>query len=228
MSKYLVGSPESVSFLEMARMESGRNAMLGDPEVFDSSVRPDINASHIALGEATKKVEALVADPTRTDVQKHAAAKKLADSVVDRLGKAKAAIVARSESLRTDTISKADSALGPRSDRGALHSEVRGWVREQARSSEGLTAIRAELNDSDDLASVLYHSPRFLLGLPESAFETLRMEALESRRPELYANLSASVHLERLAAKYEAAIKKVPHAFYNPELAKAASKRVEV
>jgi hypothetical protein len=228
MEKQLVNSPDAVNFLEMARIDSGLNAMLGDPEVFDVGVKPDLVASHIALRDGAKKVSALVGDPTRSEPQKHEAAKKVADSVVDRLTKAKAAIVEQSKRLNSDGLSAADSALGPRSDRGHLHSEIRTWVREQARSSEGLNVIREAMEGSDDLAAVLWHSPRFLLGLPENTADILRFEALESRRPELYAKLSASANLEKLAGRYDAAILKVRTSFYNPEQAKAASKRVEV
>jgi len=91
-SKYLVKSPDASSFLDTAQIDSGLSAMLGDPKATDAHVAPDIQSAHITLREAAKKVAALVNDPTRTEVQKHVAAKELADKVTAHLQKSKAAI----------------------------------------------------------------------------------------------------------------------------------------
>ena len=118
--------------------------------------------------------------------------------------------------------------LGPRSESGVLHSEIRSWVREQAKTPEGMLQVKKAMVDNDDVAAVLWHSPSFLVGLAPSVHEGLRLEALQSRKPELYANLSNSVGLAKLAGKYEAAIRKVAPSFYTPSLAEQASKRVEI
>ncbi|WP_242361886.1 hypothetical protein [Anaeromyxobacter sp. SG17] len=227
MSKYLVGSPQSADFLDMAQLESGLNAMLGDPKS-DEHVGPDIQGARIALRVAVSKVVALVKDPTRTEVDKHAAAQKLAATAADKLGKVKTAIEQRSKHLEGEALRMADIEFGPKLERGAIQSEIRGWVREQAKTSEGLAAIREAMKENDDVAATLWHSPRFLLGLAESVHGTLRFEALESRKPQLFADISKSINLGKLAAKYEGAIRKVHTSFYNPEVAAQAAKRVEV
>ena len=225
---YLVRSPDATSFLDTAQLDSGLNAFLGDPKAIDANVAPDVASAHMVLKDAAKKVAALVNDPTRTETAKHAAAKQLAEKVTAHLEKSKAAIEQQAEKLRQQSVVQAELELGPKSERAGLQSEIRAWIREQAKDPAGLPAIKAAAADNPDVASVLWHSPRFLLGLAESTHEAMRMEALQSRRPDLYANLSNSVGLVKLAAKYEAAIKKVAPSFYTPSLAEQASRRVEI
>lgn len=123
---------------------------------------------------------------------------------------------------------QAELHLGPKPDRSALQSEIRSWVREQAKDPGNLPAIRAAMAENDDVASVLWHSPSFLVGLAPRVHENIRLEALQSRKPDLYSSLSNSVGLSKLAGKYEAAIRKVATSFYVPSLADQASKRVVI
>lgn len=227
-AKYLVKDPNATSFLDTAQIDTGLSAMLGDPKATDAQVAPDVQSAHIALREAAKKLSALVNDPTRTEVQKHAAAKELSQKVANHLEKSKAAIEQQAEKLKATAMAQAELHLGPKPDRSALQSEIRSWVREQAKDPGNIPAIRAAMADNDDVAAVLWHSPSFLVGLAPSVHENLRLEALQSRKPDLYTSLSNSVGLSKLAGKYEAAIRKVATSFYNPELAAQASKRVEI
>lgn len=227
-SAYLVKDPAATSFLDTAQIDTGLSAMLGDPKALDASVAPDVQSAHITLREAAKKIAALVGDPTRTEVQKHHAAKQLADKVTNHLEKSKAAIEQQAEKLKTTALAQADLHLGPRSESGVLHSEIRSWVREQAKTPEGLLQVKQAMADNDDVAAILWHSPSFLVGLAPSVHEGLRLEALQSRKPDLYTSLSNSVGLSKLAGKYEAAIRKVAPSFYTPSLAEQASKRVEI
>lgn len=226
--QYLVNSPDAINFLDSAQLDSGLSAMLGDPKAIDAHVAPDVQSAHIVLKEAAKKIAALVDDPTRTPTAKHDAAKQLAQKVTTHLEKSKAALEAHAEKLKASALAQADLHLGPRSESGVLHSEIRSWVREQAKTPEGLLQVKKAMGDNDDVAAVLWHSPSFLVGLAPSVHEGLRLEALQSRKPELYANLSNSVGLAKLAGKYEAAIRKVAPSFYTPSLAEQASKRVEI
>lgn len=227
-SAYLVKDPAATSFLDTAQIDTGLSAMLGDPKALDASVAPDVQKAHIVLKDAAKKIAALVGDPTRTEVQRHHAAKQLAEKVTSNLEATKASLEAHAEKLKASALAQADLHLGPRSESGVLHSEIRSWVREQAKTPEGLLQVKQAMADNDDVAAVLWHSPSFLVGLAPSVHEGLRLEALQSRKPDLYANLSNSVGLAKLAGKYEAAIRKVAPSFYTPSLAEQASRRVEI
>jgi ribosomal protein L32E len=225
---YLVNDPASTEFLDMTAVDHGLSAMLGDPDAVDKFVGADIQGAHIELRHAVKKLTGLVSDPTRNEVQKHDAAKRLATQVTERLSKTKATLEKRAQELGSCAIADADFALGPKSEKAGLHSEIRDYLLDQTRRPDGLSKVREALAESPEVAAVLWHSPRFLTGLPAESFETMRMEALKSARPDLYANLSNSIGLTKLAAKYETVIGKVSRSFFNPTLAGQANKRVEV
>src|SRR5690606_13352775 len=133
--------------LDTARVSSGLNALLGDPARYSASVGPEIVSSQMTVKDAANKVIALVDDPTRTDVQKHLAAKQLAEKVTTHLGKAKKAITNEAEKLKTNALNEANQQLGPRGDRGSLYSEIRDWIREQAKDAANIKIGRASCRE---------------------------------------------------------------------------------
>ena len=225
---YLVNDPAAVDFLDLANVPSGLNAYLGDPDKSDPMIGADIKGAQIELQHAVKKLQGLAVDPTRTEVDRHIAGKKLASRVIERLTATKTAIEKRAKELESSAIADANFALGPRADKAGLHSEIRDFLLDHARRPDGLAKIREALAESSEMASVLWHSPRFLTGLSEASFETLRVDALKSVRPDLHANISNAIGLTKLAEKYVTAIGKVTRSFYNEQMAKQATRRVEV
>jgi hypothetical protein len=225
---YLVNDPAAVDFLDLANVPSGLNAHLGDPDNTDPMLGADIKGAQIELQYAVKKLQGLTVDPTRTEVDRHIAAKKLATKVIDRLAATKTAIEARAKELESSSLREADSVLGPRADKAGLHSEIRDYLIEVNRKSDGLEKTRAALAESPEVAAVLWHSPRFLTGLPGESHDLMRIEALKSARPDLHTNLSNAIGLTNLAAKYKTAIGKVSRSFYNEQMASQAKRRVEV
>lgn len=226
-SRFLVNTEGANSFMELAMTETGGKAFLGDAEQHDSQVGPDITAAHIALRQSASKVAALVEDPTRTEVQKHEAARQLADRAVTQLTKTKAAIEARAESLWATGVTQAELHFSPKADRGSLDSEIRTYLREQASKDDGMSKIREAMKDKN-VAAVVYHSPSFLLNMNEANHTKLRFEVVERHVPDVYKMMTDSVALRELPAKYDKAISSVRKSFYNSALAEKAKLRVEV
>jgi hypothetical protein len=224
----LVNTPAAQEFLGLLHTESGLNSILGVPDHADEYVRPAMLTARFALEGAAKTVTALASDPTRTEVDKHQAAKKVADSVTAKLEAARVALTERADYLTREAMREADRHLGPKVERGALQSEIRSWVREMAKTSDGLPKIRAAMKASPDAAAVIWHSPSFLAGLPPNIHEELRFEALEASRPDLYAQLSSAASLEHVADKMQRAARRVHSTFYSHAIADQANKRVEV
>ncbi len=99
-------------------------------------------------------------------------------------------------------------------------------MREQAKTPEGMLS---EAGDGGQRRCCRVLCTRLVLvGLAPRVHEGRRLEALHSRKPDLYTSLSNSVGLSKLAGKYEAAIRKVAPSFYTPSLAEQASRRVEI
>ena len=149
------------------------------------------------------------------------------DCTVAQLAKSKAAIEARAESLYNTGLTQAQMQFAPSAERGALDSEIRAYIREQAGKGEGLMKIRQAMEDKA-VAAVVFHSPSFLLDIAPENHTKLRFEATERHVPAAYKMMTDSVALRELPAKYDKAINSVRTSFYNPALAAKAKLRVEV
>lgn len=79
-----------------------------------------------------------------------------------------------------------------------------------------------------EVASVLYQSPHFLIGLADEVRLNLVAEGIDKHAPKAGKLLADADALSALAIKYGHVAKAVPRAFYNPALADQAALRVEV
>lgn len=224
---YLVNTDDSQRFLSMASTEAGSRALLGDAEAFPTAA-PYMTKAQIEIRAAITKIAALAKDPTRTDVQRHAAARELANRTVETLESAANNIAQQAERMTQGAQAQADSNFAPNIARGQLDSEIRNWIREQAKSPEGMANIKKQAMSNSDVAAVVWHSPDFLLNITPSVSGELRFEVLAKHYPNTYADLSNGVMLGELPKKYANAVRDVRRFFYNPALAEKIALRVEV
>ncbi len=224
----LVQSEAASSFLSLAATETGRKAFLGDPEKYESGVGPDITNAGIALRDGVETIGRLLNDATRNEVQRHEAAGVVAARTVEALQKAKAAIESRAEILFSDGAAQAEREFTPRASHASLESEIRAYIREQAKQPDGPAKVRAAMLESKDVAAVIFHSPGFLVGINAETHSKLRYEAAEKWVPEAYKRMTDSVALRELAPKFDKAAASVRNSFYNPSLAAKASTRVQI
>ena len=224
----LVHTEAASSFLQLAGTDAGRAAFLGDESQLDSGVGSNIVKAKIALRDSAQKVSALVIDPTRTEVAKHEAAQQLAARTIATLTETKAAIESRAETLYDDGVAQAEREFAPRASHSSLESEIRGWIREQASKADGMPKIRAAMLESKDVATVIFHSPGFLVGISNETHIKMRFDATERWLPDAYKRMTDSIALRELAPKYDKAINSVRSSFYNGAIAAQASKRVEI
>ena len=225
---FLINTEAAQSFMQLAMTETGCKAFLGDAEQFDSAVGPDITASNIALRQAVEKVFALGDDPTRNEVQKHEAAQYLAGQTIAQIEKAKAAIDRRAETLYHDGLTKAEILFAPEQNRGQIDSEIRAYIREEAKKTNGVARVRQLMTEDRNVAAAVYHSPQFLLGIEDSLHTRLRFEAIERHYPETYKSMTDSVALRDLAPRYERTIRSIRTSFANGSIAAQASRRVSL
>ena len=224
----LVKTPEAAKFMQMVSTKSGRKALLGDRTKYSSAIYNDVTFSHGAVREGLAKVAALANDPTRTEVQKQDAAKQVADKTVSVLQRAKASIENASATMQRQASEMIEEQFKADPNRAAIHSEIRVWIREQAVQSDGITKIREAMKSNSEVTAVLYHSPHFLLGLPEKIRKNIIVDGIEAHQPSAYAMLEHSGELTALAAKYPRAIQGVESSFYVSAIAEQAKLRVEI
>lgn len=228
MAQHLVNTDAAADFLSLAMTDVGPVAFLGDAEAFESGVAADIQMANIALRDGASKVVALTKDETRTEVARHAVAEKVANSVIGQLTKTKAAIEAKAESLGYLGQAQASALFSPKDGRAALDGEIRSWIRESMKTADGISEVMAAARSDGNVAAVIYHSPRFLLGLSNETHASLKFDAIKRFAPEAYAHIENSGKLFDLAPRYDRVMQKVRMNFYNQTLADKAKLRVEV
>lgn len=224
---YLVNTEDSQRFLGMASTETGSRALLGDAEAFPAA-GAHMTKAQIELRNAVSKVAALANDPTRTPVQQHAAARELANRTIETLQSSANGIARQSEMMIENAQARANSSFAPRPGHDALNSEIRRWIAEQAKTPEGLMNIRKQMERSEDVAAVIWHSPDFLLNINSDVCETLKYEALQQHYPDIYSDFVAGHMLRDMPKKYQSVIRNVGRFFFNAALAEQVSRRVEI
>lgn len=127
-----------------------------------------------------------------------------------------------------DGAAQAEREFTPRASHASLESEIRAYIREQAKQPDGPANVRAAMLASKDVAAVIFHSPGFLVGINADTHSKLRYEAAERWVPEAYKRMTDSVALRELAPKFDKAAASVRNSFYNPAVAAKASTRVQI
>jgi hypothetical protein len=222
----LVQTPEATELFSMP--DTARKLILGDPGKFEGTAEHTIVAAHNVVGDAMVKISALREDKTRNDVQRHAAAKVIADRTLAALEDARGRIDAEGKRLQREATDTINESFGSDPNRAAIQSEIRGWIREQAKTPKGITKIREAMKANAEVGAILFHSPHFLLGLADSVRDNMMMDAIETHLPKAHAKLEKGMALCDLSNKYPAAITKVRRAFFNGAIAAQAASRVEV
>ena len=100
----LVNTPEANEFVDNAKLETQRNSMLGSLNRFRNDFKDDpeiynrVSACHQVLHRAAETITRLASDGSRNEVEKHAAAKKVADDTIVQLDNTRQSLLGLSES----------------------------------------------------------------------------------------------------------------------------------
>ncbi|MDT8759221.1 hypothetical protein MZO42_10980 [Sphingomonas psychrotolerans] len=226
MLKALVTTNTAQDFLRTMNTAVGRKAHLGDPAKHQV-VLNSITAAHTAIEGGVETLARLADDPTRSEPEKHDAARVIATRTIEALERSRANIGANATKIEREATEAIEAQFAPNPNRAGIESEIRDWVRERAKAGD-VAAIKEEAKRTPEVAAVLYHSPRFLLGLAKETHESFVIDAIETHAPKQYAAITESGELMRLAERYSPIIKSVRSSFYNQALADTAKRRVEV
>lgn len=228
MAKFLVSNPNATKFLDLASTNAGRKAYLGDASKYPVVAQGYITAAIKALGDGVAKVAALAADETRNDVQRHAAARTIANNVVTSLESARTNLAIIGERLLQEATDEINTTFQPSISRAAFDAENMRWIREQIQHPEGILKIKQAAMDDVNIANVIFNASPFALGMAVELHSSLKFQLTERHAPEAYKNAEQAVEVTVLAGKYEKAIAKVQGAFYEPAKADKAATRVDV
>lgn len=223
----LVSEQFATEWIETHRTESQRRASLGDYEALPPELRESVVRAHNALVGGLEKIEGLVRDPTRTPVSKHAVARDVANKARGTIEKSASEIAATAASFEQTAHEMVVERFEVDPKRASIQSEIRGWIRETAKGEMGLATIRKAMNESVEVAAVLYHSPNFLLGLAQEVRASMVADGIEKYVPKAATMMADSERSKGLAIKYGHVSNAMKRSFYNSALADQASLRVE-
>ncbi len=223
----LVYDPASQELLGKGMLPTFLNLRLGNPSKFEPEVAAAVKRARDALVDGISKVTRLAGDESRTEAERHHAARTVANKTNAVLTASHNIIESRANTLRTDAMTKIENAFQTSLERQAIHSELRAYIRELAGKGD-IPAVR-ELMENYEAASVVAHSPRVLLGMAPKVHDSLYVHAVERHLPQEFAQLEQADTINVLAAKYPVAAREVNSAFYNNMLAERyTATRVEV
>lgn len=226
MLKALVTTNTAQDFLRTMNTTVGRKAHLGDPSKHQV-VLNSITAAHTAMEGGIETLGRLADDPTRSEPEKHDAARVIATRTIEALERSRTTIAANAAKIERDATEAIDAQFAPNPNRAGIEGEIRAWVRERAQAGD-VAAIKEQAKTTPEVAAVIYHSPRFLLGLAKDTHESFMVDIIETHAPKQYAAITESGELMKLAERYSPIIKSVRSSFYNQALADTAKRRVEV
>lgn len=223
----LVNDPMADAFRNRHSTNSGMKATIGDPDKHEGPIRAAINNAHNAAREVLAKVAKLPGDETRTEVAKHHVASQIFAKGEAVILQSQATIQATAEALEAEAVAEMKNGFETDTARAAIHTEIRAWIRDQAKAKDGLSTIRKAMNNSFEVAAVICHSPPFLLGLADEPLGNMMEEALRRWKPEANAKLDRAVELKALAKKYTGFVKGLGASSFNPTVAAKWNNRVD-
>lgn len=226
MLKLLVQSEPAQEFVRTMGTAIGRKTFLGD-HARHPAVMNFVTASHTAMEAAIEKLKGLADDPTRSEPEKHVAGRTLANRLIATLEGSQGSIVGTAKKMAREATEAVELQFAPNPLRAGLESEIRVWVREEAKAGN-VASIRKRLEQNPEVAAVIYHSPEFLLALAEEVHANFKADAVEKHAPTHYKAIEESLAIDKAAEHYPMVIKSVRMSFYNNAIADKAKLRVEV
>lgn len=226
MLKTLVPGEPARKFLSTMSLPSGRKTYLGD-HGRHPAVMNFVTAAHTAMEYAVAKLAALNEDATRSEPERHDAARTLASRLIATVEGSHKSIIATARKMADDAAEAVEAQFAPNPNRAGLDAEWRAWVREEAKAGN-VVAIKQELERNPEVAAVIYHTHPKLLGLAEETHGNFKADVVEKHAPAQFKAISESLDIEKMAEHYPMVVKSIRSSFYNNAIADKAKSRVEV
>ncbi|MCB2095727.1 MAG: hypothetical protein KDE11_15095 [Rhodobacteraceae bacterium] len=220
--------PSRANTIQNLRTNTWLRIKLGDPEKLPS-VKNDLEALFSKVTATTEKAQKLAGDRTRNKAQQHMAAHELAVQLSSDLRRHAQIFGKKANELKDDGQAVADEILGPRDQYGYLQSEIRGWIRDQIKTPEGMQKVSNAYKVDLQVASTIYSSPSFLMDMTDQLHSNMRLKAVELFAPSGFKLLNEGVELADKVQNYERVVGDVHSSYYSHEVVEAAqASRVEV
>jgi hypothetical protein len=223
----LVQSQAATKFIQNMSLPTFRKVELGDPLKF-ANVNAPVSTAHDAIKSGVEILARLAQDKTRSEPERHEAARTVATRVAAVLQQSQAAIAGTAQRLGEQAMAMVEERFAPKEGRGAIESDIRTWIRETVKLPDGMAQIRQAVTTNSEIAAVVFHSPFQLLGVSEDARRELIRKASITFLPKASALAEEAAELAEMAERYPQVIRSVHASFYNNAVAEQAKTRVEI
>lgn len=219
-----IGNPDS---LISHMSEVNLRARLGDPDKLLSASSAIRSAQDMTAKNAGIIYHRLPADLTRPSApEKHAVARELTQTTQAMLRVTAATIRDKAAVLAQRGQERADRALGLSNDR--LETEIRAYIRDAVKTAEGMAEVSNLSRSNTKVASVIYDSPHFLLGIGTDLAQKMKLDMVEHWAPDAWADLEECADLRRVLPNYAKVEAEIGSTWYNPQLAAQIDTRVQI
>lgn len=218
-----VGNPDAlISHMSQVALR----ARLGDPDRLTAASTSISTAIEFVLRNA-ELVSKLPGDMTRPSApEKAAAARELAHRSMAMLRITASTLKDKSKALSDRSQEEARRALGLSNDR--LESEIRQYISTSVKTADGMAEVSKLARSNAKVASVIYGSPHFLLGLSSDLANKMKFEMIEHWCPDAYADMEMVAELERVIPGYDRLEREIGSTWFSPALAAQADTRVNI
>jgi hypothetical protein len=226
----LVKTPQALQTMQFLSTDSGRKAMLGDWSKFDAAPGTKLAKLHYAVDDAVKRVSALEWDKTRSEPQRHQAARKIAEAVVAEITKTRAELKTYTDNETNAAMAEIDRALAPSIDTAAqvVRSEIRAFVLSKKGDPDFIGELRGLVESDLRFATAIFEAPAALSGISPERMNTLRMNAALAHAPEASERVRVASEIAGLDRSLASVAMEIPRSFYSPGVEAGMQTRVEV
>lgn len=229
----LVKTPQALQTMQFLSTDSGRKAMCGDWTKYDAVPGTKLAKLHYAIDDAVKRVSGLEYDKTRSEPQRHQAARKISEAVVAEISKTRAELKQWADAETNAAMAEIDRALSPDIGTAAqvLRSEIRQFVRASLtgdKAAEFTVELRGLVESDLRFATALFEAPAALSGISPERMNTLRMNAALAHAPEASERVRVASEIAGLDRSLASVAMEIPRSFYSPGVEAGMQTRVEV
>lgn len=227
-SKFSLNTDEySVNFLTSHQLETSLRLSFGDHEKFTGKAHDAIVKGRNSFVTGTDDIQLIIKDESRTDVQKHALAKEVAERTNKGLEASAATLNSLASGMNSEAKELVDEAFAPDAMRSHYELRIVDWVSEKAKAGD-ITAIRKAIGESREVAAVIYSAPEFLLGLAGEVRLNLVADGIERHAPKAFKLMDEAQALAAIAIKHRQMTKQVDRSFYMKAIADKIATRFEL
>ena len=174
--------------------------MCGDWTKFGAAPGTKLAKLHYAIDGAVKRVSALEWDKTRSEPQRHKAARKIAEAVVAEISKTRAELKQWTDAETNAPMAEIDRALAPSIGTAAqvVRSEIRAFVLSKKGDPDFIGQLRGLVETDLRFATAIFEAPAALSGISPERMNTFRMNAALAHAPEAFGTGSRCIRNRRV------------------------------